>query len=643
MATLTLTEGECLVFKKPPAVSVSEWALKNVIVPDGPFRGGRMRRDVNPFIFPIMDAFGRRGLKQVAVCGSAQSGKTLMLYSCLGFAAAFMHDPKMLTMPDEGTLASVVGEKLLPFFQNTPLLKRLTSKVRADSLRLKDGSSLLFRSAVAKAQRASISVRVLGMDEETLYPASSLSQGDAVAEFLERVTSYQEDAKVVRISKPIGGESNTIWQAIVNSSCTLAYALKCPACACQQFARPAGLVIVDELGNEDQNPEDPNLVKDRKLGRYRCEGCGALWDDLMRDQAVAKGNWQSVKLKLVGQDIVIELQTAPENPDSLGFWLPGVLSQAISLSEVAAQMLACGRSDSPEDMQTYINGKWALPYAAITVQPLKKQILARIDNFLPARTVPHGAYALTCGIDAQKHGFYYMVLAWMWNRQKKIPTSKYIIDYGRLLSFEDLLAFLLEVNYVELDPKGQPLEKLHGIWRAAIDTGGGESAEGGDYSRTQEIYEFVRGFSNQGPLWAIKGASRELDKAVRWRVLDRMPGTGKPIPNGLTLYHLDTGRLKSALFTSLLDEDSPRPIKIFGAPDMENDDPPDHTELIRHLTAERQIITPKGKRVWKKIHNDNHFLDCLVYALACGDVNWTPSLHHYLLSESVEDIGDSHE
>ena len=40
---MRLSEGERAVFARPPRMSVSEWAVRHLIVPDGPYAGARYR------------------------------------------------------------------------------------------------------------------------------------------------------------------------------------------------------------------------------------------------------------------------------------------------------------------------------------------------------------------------------------------------------------------------------------------------------------------------------------------------------------------------------------------------------------------------------------------------------------------------
>ena len=92
------TAGERHVFARQPYVPLSEWAARNLIVRDGLHAGGRYRRDVNPYLVGIMDAWSAPGVEEVVVCGSAQTGKTLVMHAALCYCVARRPGPRMLAM-----------------------------------------------------------------------------------------------------------------------------------------------------------------------------------------------------------------------------------------------------------------------------------------------------------------------------------------------------------------------------------------------------------------------------------------------------------------------------------------------------------------------------------------------------------------
>ena len=54
MKQIRFTDGERHVFRKRPYEPLSEWAAANLLVKDGPYAGGRYRKDVNPYLVEIM-------------------------------------------------------------------------------------------------------------------------------------------------------------------------------------------------------------------------------------------------------------------------------------------------------------------------------------------------------------------------------------------------------------------------------------------------------------------------------------------------------------------------------------------------------------------------------------------------------------
>lgn len=112
---------------------------------------------------------------------------------------------------------------------------------------------------------------------------------------------------------------------------------------------------------------------------------------------------------------------------------------------------------------------WACRGRPVELQTDVDRLLELRDPHLPPRTVPHGAVALTCGIDVQKRGFWYLVRAWM-------PTmASYVIDYGYLGSWDDVQALVFDTCYPVQGPDGSDVGERMPIWRACIDSGGTET------------------------------------------------------------------------------------------------------------------------------------------------------------------------
>lgn len=586
MVAFHFTSGERHIFRKRPRVNLSDWASVNLIVKDGPYAGGRYRKDVNPYLVGIMDAWSSPSVEEVVVSGSAQTGKTLVLHAALAYSVDMRPGPRMLAMQDDDAIGKVVANKLLPMFRASPPVRALLGKARASRVSFRDGTGLFLASAQSPGQRASISIQDLFIDEEALYKQIA-GQGVPVAEFLERTRSYAHKRKVLRVSKPIGGDECTIVQALEEGCDEVReYEVRCPACITYQVMRESGLVLSEKSAN-------PQEVVRRKLARYKCEKCGYLWTDHLRDRAVAMGRWVAV-------------EPVP-GARKIGFHLPAILSRAVSLSEIQAEKMRVDASDAPALKQQYANGLWALPYRAVEMETREDRILERREPDLPPRTVPGDAVAITAGVDVQKRGFWFTVYAW------RADLSSTLIDYGRLTDWDSVHALLHETRY-EYESDSPNVGKSLGIWRAGIDSGGTRTAED-VVSRTEEVYNYVRRHG-AGRVFACKGASHESHTPVRATSIDRLPSSRVRIPGGLWLYLLDTHYFKSLIFARL-EPDAHQPLTLHRSTDE---------AFAAQIAAESLIRDRNGKLAWVKKSRNNHYLDCTMMAHACVDGSWLPSL-----------------
>lgn len=228
---MRLSEGERSVFARPPRMSVSEWAVRYLIVPDGPYAGARYRRDVNPYLVGIMDAWGEPRVEEVLVCGAPQTGKTLAMDACLAYAVDRRPGPRMLAMPDDDSASKVVEAKLKPLLRRTRPTGRKLRGIRSGKILFPDGA-IYISSAAAASDRATISVKDLFLDEEGLYRPFA-GQGDPLTDFKERTRSYAYARKIMRVSKPVGGEESTIWRDLSLMDELREYHVVCPACGVQ--------------------------------------------------------------------------------------------------------------------------------------------------------------------------------------------------------------------------------------------------------------------------------------------------------------------------------------------------------------------------------------------------------------------------
>jgi phage terminase large subunit GpA-like protein len=319
------------------------------------------------------------------------------------------------------------------------------------------------------------------------------------------------------------------------------------------------------------------------------------------------------------------------SPRAVGFHVPAVLARSVSLSALLARRMAAEASDDPAVKMQFANDDLGIPHTPVEVQTDETRVLSLREAWLPPRAVPQGAVAVTCGIDMQKRGFWFLVRAWMPN------LSSFVIDYGTLEDWDQVRALVFDTHYPVLAPGGVPdcdpdadipphclTGELMPVWRAGLDTGGTDTD--GVFTRTEEAYMWVRA-NGGGVVHACKGASHAQTANVRRVIRERMPHNGRPIPGGLPLYLLDTGTIKTVEFSRMLNPENTQPLRLHAGCGQ---------DLAEHLSSERQVR--RGARLaWERKGGPNHLLDCLMLSGACADATWTPSLPHYVLQLRQEE------
>jgi len=262
------------------------------------------------------------------------------------------------------------------------------------------------------------------------------------------------------------------------------------------------------------------------------------------------------------------------------------------------------KSGDLKQIQGFVNSSLAEPWKQVTVEASESAILkAKVD--LPPQTVPDEAVVLTCGIDNQLYGQWFVVRAWA------PDYTSWLIDYGHLASWEELEALLFEAAYPRQEG-GQAMP----IWRAAIDTGGGVQEWG--MSMTEEVYWWVRKVRGRGCyVWPIKGSSGVMTTRIKAGTpLEKAP-SGKAIPGGLQIITLDTGQLKDVYHYRLLKatEGNGDPQSAYLHSGVGED-------YARQINAEEKQIDRKGIENWVQVRGENHLFDAEIYCHALVDPEW---------------------
>jgi phage terminase large subunit GpA-like protein len=631
--TIRFTEGEKRVFRIPERISTADWAEKYRVVVDGG-RKSPWRNELSPCAVGIMDALDAPFIREVYVQAAPQTVKTQAIFNYVLKRVDLEPTSAMFAMPDEKLQRRFFKRRLLPSIKSTPRTAALLSTVMGDVTRTSilfiNGMDITGAWAGSSATMASDAMELVVADEVNKYPPAQNDEPNALDAIRQRTNSFPFTYKLYACSTP-NNEQGIITHTIKESAdVVMHYHVKCPICGEEQQ------MIWNNITWGDIR--DPRKVLREKLARYNCKSCAMQWDDYMRDQAVLlafqtmkdKGwiadNRQCSKCSWTGSDNdlknknecplckgqIVELEEI-KRPHAVAFKLASWYKKSMS---VAAANFLHGQDDI-DKLKAWVTQDCAEPWIDKAINKSENAVLQR-QSIYPALVVPPDVIALTCGIDVQKYGFWFVVRGWAED------LTSWLIQYGYQESTtnlkEDIETLIYKTEY-----KIYNSQETMKIWRAGMDTGGGESADG-IWSRTEEIYQALRqlGVGENRRVFGMKGASHRDGKRIKISHRDTMPNSNKTIPGGLELRFIDTAQYKEIIHNRLSKKDStdniPAEKQRFYVHQGVGID------YVKQLLSEEYRMTKGKKWEWKKVYYQNHLLDCEVYSAACADAEWIPSL-----------------
>lgn len=598
--TFRFTPGEVLVFRIPERISTADWAAKYRTVVDGGKRSP-WRNDLSPCAVGIMDALDKPYIREVYVQAPPQTVKTQTYLNYLMHRIDLGSTSAMLIMPDEKLTKRIFRRRLIRSIKDTARTAAVISPRSDDitqlSISLINGMDITGAWAGSASAVSSDAMEVVILDEMNKYPPPTGAEPDAFVNARNRTNSFPHTYKIYGASTA-NDENGLLSRTIrARADVTYYYYAKCPICGEEQR------MLWENISWG--NCKDPREILRNRLARYHCSACGMAWDDSIRDKAVLatmRNGWRPEP-------------DAPlvDRPRVVAFKLQSWYVQ--SMSEAAAAFVE-GQNDK-EKLKA-----WVTQHAS---EDWKEDIKTKNETGIlihrtssPPLIVPADAVALTCGIDVQKYSYWFAVRAWA------EELTSWLIQYGELQSWSAVEDLLYRTAY-RIEGADRTME----IWRACIDTGGGETDDG-EWTRTEEIYQWLRnqppiGFdANGNPIYRVygtKGASHVDSlhaKRIKVTRIDQMPRSNKPIPGGLELRLLDTFAYKGLIHWRL-DRKEGETQRFFLHSETGED-------YARQILAEELARDKNKKLYWKKKRADNHLLDCEVGCAAAADPQWLPSL-----------------
>ncbi len=591
------------VWEPPERLTVSEWADKyrvlDAAVSPEP---GPWRTDRTPYARAWIDAFNDPEIEIVVIQTATQVAKTETLLNIIGYIVDQRPGPCMVVYPTVETAEDISRTRVQPMIGGH---ERLKAKKRGDrhlftTLRMAFlGMDLFLSGANSAASLASKPCEFILLDEVNKYPRVVGDEADPISLAIERTKNFPWSRKVIMASTPTT-DSGRITMELEDCDLVCHFHVPCPHCG---EYRPLRFDQVKWPQIDKEDPERFRRIEEE--AHYVCPVCGGVILDHHKGGMLQAGEW------VADRDF--------RRKKKIGFQLSSLYSPWVKFGQMAVEFIKA--KPYPEKLQNFVNAWLGEPWKEVVLAGSRSRIHKARTPLAP-QTVPPEAVALTAAVDCQKYGFWFVVRAWARD------FTSWRVHFGRLSTWEDVEELLFATSYPVAGG-----DRVMRIFRAAVDTGGGDRDEG--MSMTEEAYAWLRrnGVGRGCRVWGTKGASSPLSGKIHLgKPLDKTP-SGRPIPGGLQIVLLDTEKLKDAFHYRLQ-------LAINGQAGgayLDSGTAEDET-YVSHILAEEKRRDRRGVERWERVRKRNDLLDCECMNLALADPEWPGGGVHLIRAVSAPEV-----
>ena len=323
---------------------IIEWAEESIDLSDD-VSAERKHVDfsLSPFLVEPLRQWEFSGrIREVAVCGIEQHGKTLL--EAMGVTYSMEHKPcsMLCVYPSDDLAADVNRTKYLPIVKHIPALAAELARPRAarKDRYIFGASTMFFQGAGVKVMSRSCKIRVL--DEEDQYPV--VKNLDAVEDTRKRGRSYTESL-LFRVCTPTE-KTGSIWRAFLAGSRGW-WTLRCKQCG--ELTMRSCDFSNFQFESEFDDERGLYLVKPSSI-RLICPAC-------KHEHTEADKRWMNVNGEYVHE--------FPERKDLRPSFQFGALASQfpiMSWERIAEKILECGKRSDIKAHYELDNSYKGLPY-----------------------------------------------------------------------------------------------------------------------------------------------------------------------------------------------------------------------------------------------------------------------------------------
>lgn len=370
--------------KPKEAMTISEWADRYMVLPEGSNESGKFSSDRIPYQKEIMDAITDQEVVDVSVMSSSQVGKTTIIMC--GIAYYIDHEPsmQMLVLPTITDAEKFSKTRFAAMISDVPQLSAKVADPKSRNsnntilLKSYQGGNIAISGANSPSSLASDPRRIIWMDEIDRFPESAGSEGNPIKLAEKRATSYWNKKHIKTSTPTVAGQSKI--EDAYNEGTMEEWNVQCPSCGAWQtysFRR-----------------------MDFGTASMACEGCGEL---------IKERDWKESRHKWVALH--------PERKRSRSFHLNELASPFVDWEDIIDTFRKAyaklKRFHDVEDMKVFINTvlgeTWdETRYVDDAVD--EKKLETRGETY--AADIPDGVLLLTAAVDVQDNRFEVEIRGW---------------------------------------------------------------------------------------------------------------------------------------------------------------------------------------------------------------------------------------
>jgi terminase, large subunit len=553
-------------YLEPPAkLNPWEWAEKNIEIKStivSPILGKYSTRNM-PYVREVLEAFADPEVKQITLCWSAQSSKTMTIVMGILYSIANNPGNCLFVRPSAEAARTLNENKIIPLINSNPCLAVLKTGVDDDFKKgmIKFKDMVVFVKGANPNQLSAESCMMVILDETDKYDSytADKKEADLVSLAFERVKFYTNHKKIATSTPSV--PTGTIWK-LYQQGDQRVYMLPCPRCA-------AEFKLEQKLLRFAESDEEPVIADTAHIVCPNCQG--EIYD---RDK---------YGMLLAGRWVAQNDQAASGHRS---YHLSEFYSPLTRWGDLAVKFVQANReakTGSFGTLHNYVNSSLAEPWNPTEDSSRGRDVLVKLCDNRPEGVVPDEAKGLTIGIDTQDELFWFSVRAWGYT-----ALESWQVMSGQLVSFQDIERILYHTFQTV---SGRPMR----IYRGLMDSGG---------HRAAEVYEFCR--KHRAILYASKGASHTMPGTHKITKIDRDP-QGRPLKASIKLISVNTTLLKDLLAGKItLQPDEPGAFHLHSTPGE---------EYLSHMMAEYR----NEKGIWCcPEHKRNDLWDCEVLNFCCA-------------------------